>query len=248
MIWKYRSRDTFWINHWERNVETVYPKLKATLIVHVFAFLFAVTVAEAREVPVEKDSSILSAIEKGGFILYLRHGEATVGQDQPELNFDDCRTQRNLSEHGREQAKTFGEVFRKELIPIRYPVISSPYCRARETADIIFGEHNVIVAPVLASIDKLLVESYPAEKKQQILSNLSKLFETPPTDGKNTVIVAHTFPPNVALGDIPNLGIVIIKPKGNGRGYEIVGRISFEEFINWSKKAVSLRVPTRQLF
>lgn len=216
---------------------TVYTKLMATLVIYAFFFLFAATEVGAHEVPTGTNSSILGALDKGGFILYLRHGEATVGEDQSELNFNDCRTQRNLSEHGRNQAKAFGDVFRKKLIPIGYPVISSPYCRARETADFIFGKQNVVTAPVLASVEKLKVESYPAEKKQQILSDLSKMFETPPAHGTNTVIVAHTFPPNVALGDIPNLGTVIIKPKGNGRGYEIVGRISFEEFMQWSNKA-----------
>ncbi|TDF90122.1 histidine phosphatase family protein [Paenibacillus piri] len=203
----------------------------AKLFIYVFVILFAATEVAAHEAPTGEDSSLLRAIEKGGYILYLRHGEATVGEDQTELNFNDCRTQRNLSEHGRDQARAFGVIYGKQLIPIRYPVMSSPYCRARETAEIIFGKQNVVVAPVLASIEKLRIESYPAEKKQQILSDLSKIFETPPAHGTNTVIVAHTFLPHVALGDIPNLGTVIIKPKGTGRGYEIVGRISFDQFI-----------------
>ncbi|MFD0716881.1 histidine phosphatase family protein [Paenibacillus sp. GCM10027626] len=156
-----------------------------------------------------------------------------------------CRTQRNLSENGREQAREIGDIFRKKMIPIQYPVMSSPYCRARETADIIFGKQSVVVVPVLASIEKLKVKNYPTEKKQQILSDLSNIFETPPANGTNTVIVAHTFPPNIALGDIPNLGTVIIKPKGSGRGYEIVGRISFEEFIKSVNKAASHSGSTR---
>lgn len=217
----------------------MYPKLMAAFVSCFLVLLFAATETGAREVPT--DSTIFRAIEKGGLILYLRHGEATIGQDQPEVNFNDCRTQRNLSEIGREQAIEMGKIAAKQLFPIRYPVLSSPYCRARETAGIIFGQQNVVAAPLLASIEKLKLESYPIEKKQQILADLSRMFETPPPYGTNTVIVAHMFPPNVALGEIPNLGTVIIKPLGSGRGYKIVGRISLEQFIAWSNKSASNR-------
>ena len=47
------------------------------------------------------NESLLHSLRKGGYILYARHGEATVGSDLSNLNFQDCSTQRNLSEYGR---------------------------------------------------------------------------------------------------------------------------------------------------
>nr|WP_144266438.1 histidine phosphatase family protein [Paenibacillus curdlanolyticus] len=209
-------------------------KVMVSLAICWVVLPFAATEVDARNIEISNEMTILDQLRSGGFIIYFRHGEATVGQDQPELNLNDCRTQRNLSARGKEQAQAIGEVFKQNPFPIHLPVISDPYCRAKDTADIIFGKKNVTVNPSLASIEKLKMEGLPAAEKQQILSDLTKIFETPPARGTNTVIVAHTFPPNVALGDIPNLGAIIIKPKGFGKGYEVVGRITSEELIRWS--------------
>lgn len=177
-------------------------------------------------------SSILQEIQKGGYILYMRHGEATVGQDQLKPNFSDCKTQRNLNENGREEAKAIGYVWKEKMIPVHYPVSSSPYCRALQTAEIVFGKQNITINPLIASVEKLKQESVPIDDKKKIVSELSKLLDSPPKQGENTVIVGHTFPANVMLGDIPNLGIVVIKPKGKGLGYTIIGKITPEQLIN----------------
>ncbi|MCU6340347.1 histidine phosphatase family protein, partial [Enterobacter quasiroggenkampii] len=104
--------------------------------------------------------------QKGGYILYMRHGEATVGQDRPVVDFDDCSTQRNLSDTGREQAKLLGVSMRKLNIPVQYPVVASPYCRTRETAELAFGSGNVVVDPSLADVTKLSDSSISAAEKQ----------------------------------------------------------------------------------
>ncbi|WP_028552331.1 histidine phosphatase family protein [Paenibacillus sp. UNC451MF] len=58
----------------------------------------------------DKDPSVINEIRNGGYILYMRHGEVTVGQDRPNVSFNDCRTQRNLSEEGKKQAQTIGQL------------------------------------------------------------------------------------------------------------------------------------------
>ena len=73
------------------------------------------------------DKSILSLLKKGGFILYTRHGQATIGVDQTNLNFQDCYTQRNLSEVGRREAIYFGQMLRYYHIPIISPIVASPF-------------------------------------------------------------------------------------------------------------------------
>ncbi|MEJ1715048.1 histidine phosphatase family protein, partial [Escherichia coli] len=94
----------------------------------------------------------MNDLKNGGYIIYFRHAEATVGQDSDNLVFEDCSTQRNLSDHGKQQAQVVGAFFKENPIPIAYPVIASPYCRTRETAEIAFGKQNIQLNPTLADI------------------------------------------------------------------------------------------------
>lgn len=183
------------------------------------------------DVPENELAAMIHDIQKGGYILYMRHGEATVGQDRPVVDFDDCSTQRNLSDTGREQAKLLGVSMRKLNIPVQYPVVASPYCRTRETAELAFGSGNVVVDASLADVIKLSDSSISAVEKQSIVTQLEKMLEVKPSSGTNKVIIGHAFPAGVAVGEIPYMGTVVIKPKGPGNGYEVVQKISLQDFM-----------------
>ncbi|HWO77489.1 MAG TPA: histidine phosphatase family protein [Bacillus sp. (in: firmicutes)] len=173
---------------------------------------------------------LVNLLQKGGYILYARHGEATVGEDQPDLNFHDCSTQRNLSETGRRQAVMYGEAIRRLRIPVQFPVYASPFCRNRETAAWAFGKENVQVDPFWITIYNLSANLSESEQ-EWILSSLRSIIETIPPRGSNRIIIGHSFPKGVGLGEIPNMGTVVIKPLGRGRGYEVIAKVSFEEFV-----------------
>ena len=177
------------------------------------------------------NESLLNSLRKGGYIFYAKHGEATVGEDLSYLNFQDCLTQRNLSEMGRSQANYYGKILRYLQIPIQSPVSASPFCRTIETAQLAFGSGNVQVNPFWFEIYKLS-GNLPSTDRQRILNDFKTVLETIPVEGKNKVIVAHSFPKGVGLGEIPNMGTVIIKPKGEGNGYEVVRQLSLAD---WSK-------------
>ena len=56
---------------------------------------------------------LISALQKGGHILYLRHAKTERSKpDQHPVDFATCATQRNLSVEGRAQAKNIGATFR----------------------------------------------------------------------------------------------------------------------------------------
>lgn len=169
--------------------------------------------------------SLLSSIRKGGFIFYARHGEATVGRDLPRFNFQNCLTQRNLSEMGRRQAIYYGEILRYLQIPIKYPVSASPFCRTIETAQLAFGSGNVEVNPFWVEVYRLS-GNLPSGDRTRILNNLQSVLETIPEEGRNQVIVAHSFPEGIGLGQIPDMGTVILRPRGQGNGYEVVSQLS----------------------
>lgn len=174
------------------------------------------------------DSSLLRSLQQGGYILYVRHGDATVGTDSPSLNFNDCSTQRNLSEAGRSQAVSYGNALRQLHIPVQMPVVASPFCRTKESAELAFGAGNVRTDPFWVRIYQL-GGSVPTAQQEAVLKALSAQLEIPPSPGTNKVIIAHSFPPGVGLGEIQSLGTVVIKPKGQGNGYDIAGRFDLDE-------------------
>ncbi len=81
----------------------------------------------------------LRSAKAGGSVLMFRHALAPGTFDPPGLKLDDCATQRNLSEEGRQQARQLGAWFAaRQLRPMR--VRSSPWCRCQETARLAFGD------------------------------------------------------------------------------------------------------------
>ncbi|WP_225229242.1 histidine phosphatase family protein [Paenibacillus gallinarum] len=174
--------------------------------------------------------ALVNLLRQGGYILYVRHGEATVGEDQPNYVLSDCATQRNLSAQGKQQATLYGQKVRNLQIPFQTPVIASPFCRTRETAELAFGAGNVQVDPFWTKVYKLSGQ-VNAEERESTLSGLTSILEKNPPEGMNKVIIAHSFPPGIGLGEIPFLGTVIIKPKGQGNGYDIVDLVSFNEIL-----------------
>ncbi|MGD7053684.1 histidine phosphatase family protein [Sutcliffiella horikoshii] len=172
--------------------------------------------------------SLLNSLKSGGYILYVRHGEATVGRDLPNLDFQNCLTQRNLSERGRRQAIFYGEILRYFRIPVRYPIATGPFCRTIETAQLAFGSGNFQVEPFWGEVYKLS-RNIASIDKVRILSDLQSALEIIPEEGRNQVIVAHSFPVGIGLGQIPDMGTVIIKPRGKGNGYQVVSRLSLSD-------------------
>ncbi|MFC9539659.1 hypothetical protein ACFTQ7_07190 [Lysinibacillus sp. NPDC056959] len=68
----------------------------------------------------------------------------------------------------------------------------------------------------------------PFVEKSNILSNVQSVLERKPSQGMNQVIVAHSFPEDVGLGEISDMGMVIVKPNGPGNGYEIIKKLTLE--------------------
>ncbi|MEK4660626.1 histidine phosphatase family protein [Priestia sp. FSL H7-0729] len=178
----------------------------------------------------EDAGSLINELRQGGYILYVRHGEANVGEDQPGFSLMDCSTQRNLSVIGKEQAKKYGEALRKLNIPVTLPVESGPLCRTVQTAEAAFGTQNVTIKEFWLRIYELS-KNIGAEDSKQIVKDFTNEVEHVPPNNSNRVIIAHSFPSGIGLGDIPNMGTVVIKPLGNNRGYEVIGRLNLEDVL-----------------
>ncbi|MFT5531808.1 MAG: phosphohistidine phosphatase SixA [Burkholderiaceae bacterium] len=91
------------------------------------------------------DAATWAALQRGGQIILLRHASTESGiGDPPGFTLADCRSQRQLSASGREQAQRLGAVFRSRDIAVSN-VWSSRWCRCTETAQLAFGR----VTPML---------------------------------------------------------------------------------------------------
>lgn len=78
-------------------------------------------------------STLTWADLRGGTVVLLRHALAPGIGDPANFDLDDCRTQRNLSSLGRRQAQEIGAKVRAAGVDVS-AVLSSPWCRSRETA------------------------------------------------------------------------------------------------------------------
>jgi phosphohistidine phosphatase SixA len=77
-----------------------------------------------------------AAADKESYVLILRHGDAPGRNEPPNFDLNDCRTQRNLSDKGRNEAIEYGALLRKQGINIT-KVLTSRWCRTRETAELL---------------------------------------------------------------------------------------------------------------
>jgi broad specificity phosphatase PhoE len=91
--------------------------------------------------PVKADSiqNLINELKQGGKLIFIRHAYAPGGGDPSNFDINDCNTQRNLSDQGREQANKIGSFFKSNNILID-KVYSSEWCRCKETALIAFNE------------------------------------------------------------------------------------------------------------
>jgi phosphohistidine phosphatase SixA len=137
-------------------------------------------------VPRFEGPEIVEKLKGGGHVLLIRHMTTVRNPDQwIGVDYDDCSTQRVLSDEGKQQARNLGQAFRNLEIPVG-EVIVSPYCRCRETAKLAFGKTGT-ESETLSVWDELEME-----EKTQRGTEIRKMLDTPPAPGTNTVLVTHT--------------------------------------------------------
>ena len=86
---------------------------------------------------------LVEQLKRGGLVLVLRHAATDQSkQDEDPVDLADCTTQRNLSADGRAQARAIGTGIKRLHLRIGR-VLTSRFCRTRETARLTFGRGKV---------------------------------------------------------------------------------------------------------
>jgi hypothetical protein len=161
--------------------------------------------------------ALLSALRAGGLILYFRHTSTDFGQNDDQMSgYEDCARQRNLTSRGRDEARAIGAAIQRLHIPVG-EVLASPFCRTRETAQLIFGRARVEAA----------VRGGPAsDDGSDRYAALRRLLSTAPASGTVLAIASHGNPFRAVAGT-PYLAegeAAVVRPLGE-RGFRVIARI-----------------------
>lgn len=170
--------------------------------------------------PGTEGQRLLAELRRGGYVIFFRHAATDFSQaDTDRQNLENCRTQRNLSPQGRADAERIGDAFRLLRIPVGQ-ILASPYCRARDTAQLAFARHEI-------TRDLLALPSARDEaERQALIDAFARLLAAPPpVAGTNTVLVGHDF----SIQAVADLTIAegeaaIFEPRG-AEGFRLVGRV-----------------------
>jgi broad specificity phosphatase PhoE len=162
------------------------------------------------------DAELWRTLRSGGHVVLLRHGLTEPGAgDPPGFKLGDCKTERNLNAEGRAQSSRLGEAFRRHEVPIAQ-VLSSEWCRCRDTAELAFGRYETW--PALNNLFGR--QENAAAQRSAILERASRF-----SGAGNLILVSHGVTIVQVAGITPTMGeMVVMKPAGAGK-LELVGRM-----------------------
>jgi len=156
-----------------------------------------------------------------GDVLLLRHAIAPGFGDPENFRVDDCSTQRNLSEEGRQQARAIGAWLRGNGIP-RAKVYSSQWCRCLDTARLLdLGEVSPL--PALNSFFQR-----PADREPNLAA--LRTFLASQTPGAEPLVLVTHQVTITALTDIfPGSGEGVVATLGEGGELGNFERVTFAD-------------------
>jgi len=181
-----------------------------TLIVTIFSLVLAL--------PAAATEAGWALLRNGGQVVLLNHANAPGASEPASFDIESCRTQRNLSERGRQQARRIGALFAARAAPVE-EVFASRYCRTKDTAELAFGASLVETVDWLDPFDENGDET---EARRQRLIEAVESY----TGSGVLVLVTHDTYVNALLGIRPREGEAIIVTARDG-GLQTAGRIVF---------------------
>ena len=153
--------------------------------------------------------------QEGNKIILIRHSLAPGGGDPIGFKIDDCKTQRNLNKAGIKQSKKIGKLFKKNKVPIDQ-VLSSQWCRCKDTAKYAFGKYKEFTA--LNSTFKSSYNKNEAKQLKEIYNFVGKWNGK----GKNLILITHFSIITAVTNAIPSSGEIVITDKN----FKVISTIS----------------------
>jgi len=161
--------------------------------------------------------ALVDALRHGGYVIVMRHATTEAKPDAPSVDLANCATQRNLIVEGRTMARSIGSALDAMQVPLGR-VISSPFCRTRDTADLAFGHGDTN-----AGLGEKAMKN-PATSAEAAAA-LRPLVAAPVPTGTNTIVVTHGFNIKSIVGaDFVEGEAAIFRPDGKG-GFTLIARL-----------------------
>ena len=168
-------------------------------------FFLIIFISLTTTVKADLNKKLINQLEEGGKLIFIRHAYAPGSGDPDNFNLNDCSTQRNLSKEGQRQAKYIGEFFRNNKVKID-KVLSSEWCRCKETAKIAFKNFSTN-----SFLNSFYSSKFAKNKDKQVkaLKEYIKKFKS----DKNLVLVTHYVLISEILDYGPSSGEIVVSNK-----------------------------------
>ena len=157
------------------------------------------------------------ALRSGGHVALMRHAEAPGTADPPGFKLDDCATQRNLNDKGRADATAVGARLRGDGVRFE-KIVSSPWCRCRETASL------MALGPV-EIVETLGNPIVLRDRRQALVEGTRALVDAWRGAGA-LLVVTHGATIQALTGMHPASGeIFVVMPRSGAGSLPVVGRL-----------------------
>ena len=155
----------------------------------------------------QSTADVAALLRAGGCVLMLRHAQTVAGVgDPPNFQLDQCSTQRNLSDEGREQSIRIGQWFAARKLAVG-SVQSSAWCRCKDTATLAFGRFELLSA-LNSTFDNRSSQTAQTEVLRDRLKGLRA--------GQFEVWVTHQVNITAMTGEVPAMGEAFVVKLGAG--------------------------------
>lgn len=163
------------------------------------------------------------ALIRGGHTLVFRHSidEPGNGDPHPLYRFGDCTHQRQLVPEGRAKAKRVGRLLRERGVRIG-EVLSSEWCRARDSAQLMFGRHQT-----RAALNVMNPQTNPHMDATRQSADVTARIAAH-QGAESLVLVTHLLDIQPLLGESPAKGdAVVVRWHASSQALVVVGRLQF---------------------
>ncbi len=182
-----------------------------SILLSAFLFCLSLTHAATKEL---SQSELLQRVKKGEAFAMMRHALAPGTGDPSNFYVNDCATQRNLSDEGREQAKNIGSEFIKAGIKDA-KVMTSEWCRCRETAALL----GIGTPETLAPLNSFFQNRASGVSQTKELRNWLGRQE----NAKSVVLVTHQVNITALTGVYPASGETVVFRMTDDQAIEVLG-------------------------
>ena len=168
-------------------------------------FLLILFISINSSIKADSNQNLINELKNGGKLIFIRHAYAPGGGDPNNFDINDCNTQRNLSNSGREQAKNIGNFFKNNNIKIKN-IYSSEWCRCKETALIAFNKFET------KDFLNSFFSSEFAQNKDAQMNNLKEFIKNNKSK-QNLVFVTHYVVISESLNYLSSSGEIVVSDK-----------------------------------